>query len=455
MIRLSWTLLASRRSCLRFWPIWRRWGGRKLRLLSWRIMALGNKSGILNSISTGINKRLRNLITIWCRKRWERDNNIFTYILAILRWKRRCCSIRCFTYSGCIGNTSNNTWNWNVSRSYMFELMSSTLKWHIDDVAAGFIRTSKLAGMHNTLRDWRLWLKETLKVHFFKWLFSYVDSASTGANLYCPLFDNCDIRLNIGSNLDHLDVSSNNWALRINNHIWLIKLRVWQRPIDVVEVDRVEKVGNERSANIISRLQLDSFFVTNDISYTNFVGRINRHRIFLNFHILPIYNCYRSVISGCELCKFHPAITLSRAELVVVENFCFLHYHQLEFSRAILASKWIKAIRVYIKPDENILCTRHPKEIAFSLPIIPTDSVSINLPSIVDIVDHEDLKAFNKLWNLHEQLSIISHSINWHLKPICCPFGIIISPTSIELSLITMGVIDADKSILDSFVLIN
>ena len=48
-------------------------------------MALGNKSGILNSISTGINKRLRNLIAIWCRKRWERDNNIFTYILAILR----------------------------------------------------------------------------------------------------------------------------------------------------------------------------------------------------------------------------------------------------------------------------------------------------------------------------------------------------------------------------------
>ena len=166
MIRVSWMFLASRISSSRFLPIWRRWGRRKW-MLSSRIMTLGNKSGILNSISIGINGRLRNQIAIWCRKRRDRDNNISTYILAILRWSGRCCSIRCFTYSGCVGNTSLYTWNWNVSRSYMFELMSSTLKWHIDDVAAGFIRTTKLASVHNTLRDWRLWLKETFKVHFF------------------------------------------------------------------------------------------------------------------------------------------------------------------------------------------------------------------------------------------------------------------------------------------------
>jgi hypothetical protein len=97
------------------------------------------------------------------------------------------------------------------------------------------------------------------------------------------------------------------------------------------------------------------------------------------------------------LSEFHPAIALTRGEFVVVQNFCFFHDHQLDISRAILAPKWVEAIRVYIKSDENILRTRDPQEVAFGLAIIPTHSVSINLPSIVDIVDHEYLIAFNKL----------------------------------------------------------
>jgi hypothetical protein len=69
----------------------------------------------------------------------------------------------------------------------------------------------------------------------------------------------------------------------------------------------------------------------------------------------------------------------------------------LEISSPILASEGVETIRVYIKPDENILGARHPKEIAFWFAIIPTHSVSVNLPSIVDIVDHEDLKALDEL----------------------------------------------------------
>jgi hypothetical protein len=72
----------------------------------------------------------------------------------------------------------------------------------------------------------------------------------------------------------------------------------------------------------------------------------------------------------------------------------------LEISRAILASKRVETIRVYIESDENILGTRYPKEITFGLAIIPTHSVGINIPSIVDIVYHEDLKAFNELRKL-------------------------------------------------------
>ena len=292
-------------SCLRFRPIRRGSGGRSqiFRLWSWTIITLWCKSGILATISIWlslINAWFNYLITIWCRRGRGKNYNIFTYILAILRRSRWCyqCSIRCLANIGCIGNTSYNTRNWDISRSNMFELMSSTLKRNIDDIVADFIRTTKLASVHNTLWDWWLWLKEPLEIHFIKCLFSHINYASAGAYLDCPLFDSCDIRLNVGRNLYHLDVRCDNRAFRVNIQKWLIELRVWERFVDAVEVDRVEEVGDERGSNIISRPQLDGLFVTNDISYTNFVRRIDRHRVFLNFHILPIHNCYRSVVSG-------------------------------------------------------------------------------------------------------------------------------------------------------------
>ena len=87
----------------------------------------------------------------------------------------------------------------------------------------------------------------------------------------------------------------------------------------------------------------------------------------------------------------------------------------MEISSPILASEGVETIRVYIKPDENILGARHLKKIAIRFAIIPTHSVSINLPSIIDIVDHEDLIAFDELRKLKEKLAIISIGINRHL----------------------------------------
>ncbi len=174
----------------------------------------------------------RNLITI-NKRGWRRHYNILTYILVILRWRRSWWCWWCklslvwlFSNIGGIGGTRNNTWNWNFTWTDMLELMSSTLVGDINDVEASFVRATKLAGVHNTLWDLDLWIKEPLEVHSLILLFSDKHKATPRTYLHSPLFHSWDILLNAWSNLYHLDVRRNRRAFRIHVQKRLFKLRV-------------------------------------------------------------------------------------------------------------------------------------------------------------------------------------------------------------------------------------
>ena len=85
------------------------------------------------------------------------------------------------------------------------------------------------------------------------------------------------------------------------------------------------------------------------------------------------------------------------------------------------------------------------EEIGLGSAIVPLDRVGVDLPLVVDVIYHEDLKALDEFTELHIEFAIVSNREVGDLLPeLLCPPRVIILEGTIVKSVNTVRVSKGD-----------